>query len=127
MTRRQDNRQAPRSAPSASGQADRAATANTMPSSPHSVTTRGNDHSSHQCECGQRLGVTQEPRKRRRDDERARSHCEAAERLFAVADPHGVSNAVASQAVVHRRRGDLERALALNERALGLYRQAAIE
>jgi tetratricopeptide (TPR) repeat protein len=64
----------------------------------------------------------------RGDDERALSYYEAAERLFAeVSDPHEVSNAIASQAVVHRRRGDLARALALNERALGFYRQAAVD
>jgi tetratricopeptide (TPR) repeat protein len=60
------------------------------------------------------------------DDDRALREYERAERLFSdVGDPHGVSNAVASQAVVHRRRGDLRRARALNERALGRYREAA--
>ncbi len=64
----------------------------------------------------------------RGDDERALSCYEAAERLFAaVGDPYGVSNAIANQAVVHRRRGDLARALALNERALGFYRRDAVD
>ncbi|MFG1990798.1 ATP-binding protein [Actinoplanes sp. NPDC048988] len=62
------------------------------------------------------------------DDDRARPQYERAEQLFAaVGDPHGVSNAVASQAVVHRRRGDLRRALELSERALGRYREAAAD
>jgi tetratricopeptide (TPR) repeat protein len=64
----------------------------------------------------------------RDDDERALSEYETAERLFAeVGDPHGTSNALAHQAVVHRRRGDLERALALNEQALEFYRKSAVE
>jgi tetratricopeptide (TPR) repeat protein len=64
----------------------------------------------------------------RGDDERALPHYEAAERLFALVDDlHGVSNAIANQAVVYRRRGDLSRALALNERALEFYRRAAVE
>jgi tetratricopeptide (TPR) repeat protein len=61
------------------------------------------------------------------DDEAALAQYEVAERLFVEsADPHGTSNAIANQAVVHRRRGDLEKALALNERALGFYRQTAL-
>jgi tetratricopeptide (TPR) repeat protein len=64
----------------------------------------------------------------RGDDDRALPEYEAAERLFVDAgDPHGASNAIANQAVVHRGRGDLERARALNDRALGFYRQAALE
>jgi tetratricopeptide (TPR) repeat protein len=62
----------------------------------------------------------------RGDDERALAQYEAAERLFAeVGDAHGVNNAIASQAVVHRRRGDLAEAQALNQRALRFYRRAA--
>ncbi|GAA0450409.1 hypothetical protein Ade02nite_59560 [Paractinoplanes deccanensis] len=64
----------------------------------------------------------------RGDDDSALPQYEEAERLFAaVGDPHGVSNALASQAVVHRRRGDVDRALALNERALAFYRTAAVD
>lgn len=64
----------------------------------------------------------------RGDDDRALAQYETAEKLFAsVGDSHGVSNAMASQAVVHRRRGDLGRALTLNELALGFYRGAAAE
>lgn len=64
----------------------------------------------------------------RGDDDRALEQYEIAEALFAAAgDLHGISNAVASQAVVHRRRGDLDRALALNKRALVFYRGAAEE
>jgi tetratricopeptide (TPR) repeat protein len=62
----------------------------------------------------------------RDDDERALPQFEAAERLFAEAgDPHGVSNAIANQATVHRRRGNLDLALALNKRAMDFYRRAA--
>jgi len=62
----------------------------------------------------------------RGDDAAALVHYRIAEQIFAeVDDPHGVSNALAHQAVVHRRRGEFDRSLDLNRRALDFYRQAA--
>jgi tetratricopeptide (TPR) repeat protein len=61
----------------------------------------------------------------RGDDAAALHHYETAHRLFVeVDDPHGVSNALAHQAVIYRRRGDLATALRLNQRALDFYRRA---
>jgi tetratricopeptide (TPR) repeat protein len=62
----------------------------------------------------------------RDEDDAALAHYRIAERMFAeVDDPHGVSNALAHQAVVYRRRGEFERSLELNRRALDFYRGAA--
>ncbi|MGW4529219.1 ATP-binding protein [Amycolatopsis sp. NPDC004378] len=62
----------------------------------------------------------------RDDDEQALTQYVVAERLFTEArDSHGLSNALANQAVVHRRRGEVPQALALNERALHFYRAEA--
>ncbi len=62
----------------------------------------------------------------RGDDDAALAHYLIAEQTFAeVDDPHGVSNALAHQAVVHRRRGEFDRSLELNRRALDFYRPAA--
>jgi tetratricopeptide (TPR) repeat protein len=62
----------------------------------------------------------------RGDDAAALAQYQIAERLFAeVDDPHGVSNTLAHQAVVHRRRGEFEQSLRLNRRALDFYRRAA--
>ncbi|PPK66630.1 tetratricopeptide repeat protein [Actinokineospora auranticolor] len=54
--------------------------------------------------------------------EQATAHFEAAQRLFeTVGDRHGWSNAVANQAVLRRRAGDLAEALRLNQLALDYY------
>lgn len=58
------------------------------------------------------------------DDTAALVQYEAAQALFeAVGDQHGVSNALAHQAAVLRRRGDHAGSLRLNEAALARYRQ----
>jgi tetratricopeptide (TPR) repeat protein len=62
----------------------------------------------------------------RGEDDAALEHYRIAERVFAeVNDPHGVTSALAHQAVIHRRRGEFERSLELNARALDFYRRAA--
>jgi tetratricopeptide (TPR) repeat protein len=58
--------------------------------------------------------------------ERAMPHYQQAERLFdRLGDGHGVSNALANQASVLRRRGSLDEALRYQQRALANYRRAA--
>jgi tetratricopeptide (TPR) repeat protein len=61
----------------------------------------------------------------RGDDDAALPQYETAQRLFEeVGDQHGVSNTLAHQATVFRRRGDLEGSLRLNRLALDWYRKA---
>lgn len=61
----------------------------------------------------------------RGDDTGALPHYQAAERLFReLGDQHGVSNALAHQAAVLRRRSNFTESLRLNRLALEAYRQA---
>jgi tetratricopeptide (TPR) repeat protein len=57
--------------------------------------------------------------------EEAAAHYAEARRLFEeLGDDHGLSNALANQATIAHRRGDLDEALRLNDRALRYYRAA---
>ncbi|GAB3994222.1 hypothetical protein GCM10029992_08000 [Glycomyces albus] len=59
----------------------------------------------------------------RDQDDAAMAHQKRAEELFtALGDLHGRSNTLVNQAAIHRRLGDLNTALQLNETALAFYR-----